>query len=104
MANLGRAGIQAEIAMSWSELERLVEDAETDGAMGRALRHCRSRRELLLAARRLGYAITNADLQQAWTLETPSKPKEPQKAQPSPGRSVEARERAHAAASKREAS
>ena len=37
--------------------------------MRRALRHCRSRRELLLAAQRLGYAITNADLQQAWTLE-----------------------------------
>ena len=56
--------------MSWSELERLVEDAETDAVMRRALRHCRSRRELLLAAQRLGYAITNADLQQAWTLES----------------------------------
>ena len=69
MANLGRAGIQAEIAMSWSELERLVEDAETDAVMRRALRHCRSRREFLLAARRMGYAITNVDLQQALTLE-----------------------------------
>ena len=66
---MGGASIQAEIAMSWSELERLVEDAETDAVMRRALRHCRSRRELLLAAQRLGYAITNADLQQAWTLE-----------------------------------
>jgi hypothetical protein len=55
--------------MSWSELERLVEDAETDAVMRRALRHCRSRRELLLAAGRLGYVITNADLQQAWMLE-----------------------------------
>ena len=55
--------------MSWSELERLVDDAEADAVMRRALRHCRSRRELLLAAQRLGYAITNADLQQAWTLE-----------------------------------
>jgi hypothetical protein len=55
--------------MSWSELERLVEDAETDAVMRRALRHCRSRRELLLAAGRLGYVITNADLQQAWMLQ-----------------------------------
>jgi hypothetical protein len=66
---MGGASIQAEIAMSWSELERLVEDAETDAVMRRALRHCRSRRELLLAAGRLGYAITKADLQQAWMLE-----------------------------------
>jgi hypothetical protein len=61
--------IQAEIAMSWNELERLVDDAEADAVMRRALRHCRSRRELLLAAGRLGYAITNADLQQAWMLQ-----------------------------------
>jgi hypothetical protein len=66
---MGGASIQAEIAMSWSELERLVDDAETDAVMRRALRHCRSRRELLLAAGRLGYAITKADLQQAWMLE-----------------------------------
>jgi hypothetical protein len=66
---MGGTPIQAEIAMSWSELERLVEDAETDAVMRRALRHCRSRRELLLAAGRLGYVITNADLQQAWMLQ-----------------------------------
>ena len=66
---MGGAPIQAEIAMSWSELERLVEDAETDAVMRRALRHCRSRRELLLAAGRLGYVITKADLQQAWMLQ-----------------------------------
>ena len=66
---MGGASIQAEIAMSWSELERLVEDAETDAVMRRALRHCRSRRELLLAAGRLGYVITKADLQQAWMLQ-----------------------------------
>jgi hypothetical protein len=63
------ASIQAEIAMSWYELERLVDDAEADAVMRRALRHCRSRRELLLAAGRLGYAITSADLQQAWMLQ-----------------------------------
>jgi len=40
--------------MSWSELERLVCDAEADTAMQRALKHCRSRKELILAARRLG--------------------------------------------------
>jgi predicted ribosomally synthesized peptide with nif11-like leader len=60
--------------MSWSELERLVCDAEADPALQRALRHCRSRKELILAARRLGYQITRIDLQQAWqehqSLET----------------------------------
>ena len=50
--------------MSWSELERLVCDA--DAAMQRALKHCRSRKELILAARRLGYRITRIDLQRAW--------------------------------------
>ena len=69
---MGGASIQAEIAMSWSELERLVEDAETDAVMRRALRHCRSRRELLLAAGRLGYVITKDDLQQAWMLQRPA--------------------------------
>lgn len=54
--------------MSWSELERLVQEAENDGAIRRALRHCRSRLELVLAARRLGYRITRVDLQRAWRL------------------------------------
>jgi predicted ribosomally synthesized peptide with nif11-like leader len=53
--------------MSWSELERLVEAAEADGALRRALSHCRSRHELVLAARRLGYRITRVDLARAWT-------------------------------------
>ena len=52
--------------MSWSELERLVCDAEADGALARSLRHCRSGKELILAARRLGYRITRMDLQRAW--------------------------------------
>jgi hypothetical protein len=54
--------------MSWSELERLVEEAEADGVIRRALRHCRSRAELILASRRLGYRITRVDLQRAWLL------------------------------------
>lgn len=53
-------------AMSWSELERLVDEAEHDAEIRRALRHCRSRDELLLAARRLGYRITRMDLVRAW--------------------------------------
>ena len=51
--------------MSWLELERLVEDAEKEPQLARALRHCRSNPELLLAARRLGYRITRVDLVQA---------------------------------------
>lgn len=55
--------------MSWSELERLVEAAEADGALRRALRHCRSRQELVLASQRLGFAIGLADLRRAQLLE-----------------------------------
>jgi hypothetical protein len=77
--------------MSWSELDRLVEDAEADGVMRRALRHCRSRREFLLAARRLGYAITSADLHQAWALDCPAAPEGRRGAPPCTDRSVPAR-------------
>ena len=51
--------------MSWLELERLVEDAENEPQLARALRHCRSNPELVLAARRLGYRVTRVDLEQA---------------------------------------
>lgn len=54
--------------MSWSELERLVEEAESDRAVGDVLRHCRSRDELVLAAQRLGFRISSEDLRQAWEL------------------------------------
>lgn len=56
-------------AMSWSELERLVETAELDAAIRRGLRHCRSVRELLLAAGRLGFAIHLDDLRQARAID-----------------------------------
>ncbi|MFN9630118.1 MAG: nitrogen fixation protein [Cyanobacteriota bacterium] len=55
--------------MSWSELQRLVEEAEADGAIRRGLRRCRSRHELLMASRRLGYRIQVADLRRAWQLD-----------------------------------
>jgi hypothetical protein len=55
--------------MSWSELERMVEAAEADPALRRALRHCRSRQELVLAGQRLGFAIGLADLRRARLLE-----------------------------------
>jgi hypothetical protein len=55
--------------MSWSELQRLVEDAEADGAIRRGLRRCRSPRELLMACRRLGYGIQALDLRSARELE-----------------------------------
>jgi len=59
--------------MSWSELQRLVEEAEADRVIRRGLRHCRSGQELLLACRRLGYAIEAADLRQARALERASR-------------------------------
>ena len=55
--------------MSWSELERLVDEAETDEVIRRGLRNCRSCPELILAARRLGYHITRVDLQRARQLQ-----------------------------------
>ena len=55
--------------MSWSELERLVNEAETDAGLRSSLKDCRSTPELILAARRLGYRITRMDLQRAWEEE-----------------------------------
>ena len=63
--------------MAWIELERLVEEAEGDAALRRGLRRCRSRRELILAARRLGYWISLADLRQAWLLGSGGPGQEP---------------------------
>ncbi len=55
--------------MSWSELERLVNEAEANPSLRRSLKGCRSTPELILAARRLGYRITRIDLQRAWEEE-----------------------------------
>jgi len=55
--------------MSWSELERLVEQAEANPSLRRSLKGCRSTPELILAARHLGYRITRMDLQRAWEEE-----------------------------------
>lgn len=60
--------------MSWSELERLVESAEADNALRRALSHCRSEPELVLAARTLGYRITSRDLARARIADRQGQP------------------------------
>ena len=60
--------------MSWSELERLVDDAEADTTVKRALRHCCSQQELVLASRRLGYRITRVDLLRCWQLHCREEP------------------------------
>lgn len=52
--------------MSWSELERLVSDAEASAELRNTLRRCRSRQGLLRSARHLGYRVTRTDLQNAW--------------------------------------
>ena len=57
------------MAMSWSELERLVDEAEVAAGLRRSLKGCRSTPELILAARRLGSRITRIDLQRAWEEE-----------------------------------
>ncbi|MEI8250214.1 MAG: Nif11-like leader peptide family natural product precursor [Synechococcus sp. ELA057] len=55
--------------MSWTELERLVEEAEADPALRRALSCCRSLPEFLLACSRLGYRIERGDLSLARSLD-----------------------------------
>jgi hypothetical protein len=52
--------------MSWSDLERLVADAENNQELQQTLRDCRSRQELLRTARQLGYRVTKGDLLNAW--------------------------------------
>jgi hypothetical protein len=52
--------------MSWSDLERLVVDAEASAQLQGVLRRCSSRNDLLQTARRLGYRVTKGDLRQAW--------------------------------------
>lgn len=55
--------------MSWSELQRLVEEAEADGSIRRGLRRCRSRHEFVMACQRLGYGIQTMDLRKAQLLD-----------------------------------
>ena len=55
--------------MSSSELERLVCELEADPSLQRPFRDCRSRQQLILTARRMGYRITRVDLQRAWMQE-----------------------------------
>lgn len=52
--------------MSWSELERLVDEGERQPRLRLALRGCRDDADLLLRSRHLGYRITRVDLQRAW--------------------------------------
>ena len=52
--------------MSWSDLERLVADAESSPELQQVLRQCHSRQELLRTARQLGYRVTKGDLLNAW--------------------------------------
>ena len=52
--------------MSWSDLERLVADAEASPALQQVLGQCHSRQELLRTARQLGYRVTKSDLLNAW--------------------------------------
>jgi hypothetical protein len=53
--------------MSWSDLERLVVDAEASAQLQGGRRRCRSRNYLLQTARRLVYRVTHNDLRQAWS-------------------------------------
>ena len=74
--------------MSWPELERLVTDAEGSESLRRSLRRCRSREELLLAARRLGYRVTRIDLQNAWTAHRQAAAEEHLEDQPCAGAEI----------------
>lgn len=52
--------------MSRRELERLVDDAESDAAIRNQLQSCRSREELVGTARFLGYLLTERDILRSW--------------------------------------
>ena len=52
--------------MSWSDLDRMVADAESSPELQQVLRQSHSRQELLHTARQLGYRLTRTDLQNAW--------------------------------------
>ena len=51
--------------MTWSELERLVRDAEHQECLRRRLQRCGNSAELTDLARTLGYRISQADLRLA---------------------------------------
>jgi len=51
--------------MTWSELERLVADAEHQECLRRSLQRCGNSAELIELARTLGYRISQADLRLA---------------------------------------
>ena len=55
-----------------------MDDVEADAALRRSVKHCRSRKELILVARRLGYRITRIDLQRAWQEEQAEAGRQPQ--------------------------
>ena len=69
--------------MSWTDLERLVVDAEGSSQLQGVLRRCRSRNDLLHAARRLGYRVTKGDLRQAW-LQHQQNAEAQERSQPQP--------------------
>lgn len=52
--------------MSRQELERLVGEAEASAGLREQLQRCRSRDQVVLVARRLGYRLTGKDLLRAW--------------------------------------
>lgn len=52
--------------MSWSELERLVNDADGDHDLCRIMDSCKSQDELIAVATTLGYQINHWDVLQAW--------------------------------------
>jgi hypothetical protein len=52
--------------MSRVELERFVNDAESNGELRKLLRTCQTQPQLVLMARHLGYHITRMDLARAW--------------------------------------
>ncbi len=52
--------------MSWSELERLVMDADIDDDLRWTMDQCRSQDELITVATSLGYQISPMDVLKAW--------------------------------------
>lgn len=65
VTSAAEAGASRVQTMSWSELERLVQEAEANERLRRQLRRCHSSEDLVTLARLLGFRISAADLRRA---------------------------------------
>ena len=57
------------VAMSWSELERLLNEAEADAGVRRSIKSCHFQQQLILEELNLDYRIPHIDLERVREIE-----------------------------------